>query len=222
MKRKINILVAEDHGFFIDGLTSYLKNLEDTDIIHTASNGLECLKILENNPIDLLISDIDMPLMNGIELCQKIRLKHPDFKIIIVTQFSGREYIKPLIAARVNAILDKIDAKNDLEDAISFVFKNRRFYSSKILDIIDAIAEGKKTKKNTLIPHQTKREKEFLPYFCQGMSNIAITELLQNLPQKVILSPHTIEGHRKNLYMKFGVSNAAQLAKKAYDYGLIE
>ena len=222
MKNKINILIADDHHYFIDGIKNHLSSFENIGHIHTANNGNECLKIMENNQIDILISDIDMPKMHGIELSRKLKQEKPEIKIIIVTQFADREHILPLIKIKTDAILDKADAKNEIKNSISAILDNKNYYSPKIQELVNSIILRKKIKqKHGVIPHLTRREKEFLPYIAQGLSNKEITTKLQNLSQKIILSPHTIEGHRKNLYLKFEVRNAAQLAKKVNDFGII-
>lgn len=223
MKHKLDILIAEDHDFFIDGIKTYLEKIPEINKIFTALNGKEALQVIENKNIDILISDIEMPEINGIELSRKLKQEKGQIKIIIVTQFCDKSHILPLFKIKTDAIINKIDAKNEIKEAIETVLKNRNYYSKNIQETINSILLGKKEKKRIgIIPHLTRREKQLLPYISEGLSNAEIAELLEKLLKKIILSPHTIEGHRKNLYIKFEAHNAAQLAKKTGDLGLLD
>jgi len=214
MKNKQNILVAEDHQFFIDGLTNHLNKFSDINI-YTAKNGKQALEIIKNNKIDVLISDINMPEMNGIDLCENVKAKNPHIKIIIITEYADREHILPLLRIRVDAIINKIEAKEDILLAMEAIFNNKKYYSNRIEELRIAIIEGRRPKQESGIPSLTNREKELLPYITEGQTNKKIAE-------QFYLSHYTIEGHRKNLYLKFDVHNAAELCTKAFKFGLLD
>ncbi|MBN2662567.1 MAG: response regulator transcription factor [Bacteroidales bacterium] len=222
MKNKLNILIADDHEFFVDGVEKHILNINFVGNVYKASSGTKALEIINTNKIDVLISDIAMPELNGIELTKKLRLLKKQIKIIIVTQFSDRQHILPLLKQNIDAIIDKAEAKNELERTFQAISLNIKYYSPIIQKTANSILLGSKVKKNTgVIPNLTRREKEFLPYISQGLSNKEVVELLERQPNKIILSPQTIESHRKNLYLKFDVHNSAQLLKKAIDFGFI-
>ncbi len=216
MKNKTNILIADDHPFLIDGISSHLQKEIEEVRIWTANNGEQALKIIEEEKIDVLISDIDMPKMNGIELSEKVKNNFPKIKIVILTQFTDRQHISPLIRIRVDAILDKVEAKNDIHSALIAISESNKYYSEKIQKLVIAIVSGERPQPvNGVVPQLTRREKEFLPYIAQGQTNKEIAE-------RFYLSHHTIDGHRKNLYLKFTVHNVAQLATKARNFGFID
>ncbi len=224
MQNKPNILIAEDHDFFTDGIKNHLETMPETGKIFTAKNGRQSLEIIENNKIDILITDIQMPEINGIELCRKLKKEDSKIKIIVLTQFYDRKHVLPLLKIKIPSILGKVDAKTELNDAIAAVLDNKNYYSPIIQETIHSIIMGKKKIKQAdgVIQPLTRREKQLLPYVARGLSNQEIVNVLANLPDKIILSPYTIDGHRRNLYMKFNVHNAAKLAKEARDFGFLD
>ena len=223
MKKKLNILVAEDHEFFVDGITNHLKSFDFINNIYTARNGAEASLLINDYPIDFLITDVDMPVLNGIELSKRIKKEKSHIKIIIVTQYTDRRHIKPLLNAGVDAIVDKINAKQEIGKALKKALAGENFYTQSIQQVIVSIATGKK--KDTqqgVILDLTAREQELLPFIAAGLSNKEIVKRLKKLPEKIVISEHTVEWHRKNLYLKFDAHNAAQLAKKARDFDLLD
>lgn len=216
MKQKLNILLADDHDYFLDGLQTDIEKIKNINKIFRAKNGYEILEIVEKNKIDILISDIQMPKLDGIKTAIKLREINKPLKIIILTSYYEIQYIKPLLKLDIKVILDKENVKNEILEAINAILKDEMYYTALIKETVNDILKGKrKTIKKTAIPSLTRREKELFPYFAKGLSN-------KEIAKEVSLSPATIDSHRTNIYFKFGVHSAAELIAKALEYGLIE
>ncbi len=212
----VNILLADRHDYFLDGLQIDIQRFIQIDKIFRANNDVEILKIVAENKVDILIADILMPRLNGIETVIKLRRTNKDLKIVVLTSHYRIREIKPVLKLGINIILDKENVKNELIEAVNAIFDNKTYYSKLIQKTINEILQGKR--KSTIkqaLPSLTNRELELLPYFLQGMSNREIAE-------EVILSPSTIDTHRTNIYLKFDVKNAVKLILKALAYGIIE
>jgi len=216
MKQKLNILIADDHDYFLDGLQTDIENILKFNKIFRANNGYEVLEIIKNNPIDILISDINMPKLDGIKTAIILRKTNKSLKIIFLTGYYEIQYIKPLLKLDIKVILDKENIKNEIKQAINAILNNQTYYTKLIQTTVNDILKGrKKTSSKNIIPDLTKREKEIFSYLVKGLSNKEIAE-------KLLLSPQTIDSHRTNIYFKFEVNSATKLIVKAIEYGLIE
>jgi len=216
MKQKLNILIADDHDYFLDGLQTDIENILKFNKIFRANNGYEVLEIIKNNPIDILISDINMPKLDGIKTAIILRKTNKSLKIIFLTGYYEIQYIKPLLKLDIKVILDKENIKNEIKQAINAILNNQTYYTKLIQTTVNNILKGrKKTSSKNIIPDLTKREKEIFSYLVKGLSNKEIAE-------KLLLSPQTIDSHRTNIYFKFEVNSATKLIVKAIEYGLIE
>jgi len=217
MTKKINILLADDHDYFLDGLQPDIEKIKNINKIFRANNGYEILKIVENNKIDILISDIEMPELDGIKTAMKLRKTNKTLKIIFLTSYYDIQHIKPLLKLDIKVILDKENIKNEISEAINAILKDEIYYTKLIKKTVNDILKGKrKINKNTTdYDKLTRREKELFPFFAQALSNSEIA-------QKVSLSPATIDSHRTNIYFKFEVHSAAEFVAKALKYGLID
>ena len=216
MNEKLNIIIADDHDLLLDGLQVLIEKHLNINKIFRANNGNKVLEIINNNHIDILISDIEMPELNGIETAVKIKDAHKKIKIIILTSHYGIQHVKPILKLNIKVILDKENVKTELPKAIMALLNDETYYSKLIKKTVEEIIQGKrKTNQKTAIPILTRREKELFPYFAKGMSN-------KEIAKKVSLSPATIDSHRANIYLKFEVKNAAKFIVKALKFGLIE
>jgi len=217
MTKKLNILLADDHDYYLDGLQLDIKKIKNINKIFRANNGYEILEIVENNRIDILISDIEMPELDGIKAAMKLRETNKTLKIIFLTSYYDIQHIKPLLKLDVKVILDKENVKNEISEAMNAILNDEIYYTKLIKNTVNDILKGKrKTIKNTTdFDKLTRREKELFQYFAQGLSN-------NKIAKEVPLSPRTIDSHRRDIYFKFEVHSAAELVAKALKYGLIE
>jgi len=216
MSKKLTILLADDHELLLDGLQLIIEKNIATKKIFRAKNGIEVLDIVKKNKIDILISDIDMPELDGIKTAMKLIETHKSLKIIFLTSFYDIKHIKPLLKLNIKVILDKENIKKEINGAIEAILTGETYYTALIKETVNDILTGKrKTNNRTAIPNLTKREQGLFKYFAKGLTN-------KEIAKEISLSPATIDSHRTNIYLKFEVNNAAKLIIKALEYGLIE
>ncbi len=216
MTRKLNVLLADDHDYFLDGLQADIKKIPNVNKIFRANTGIEILEIVEKNKVDILISDIQMPKLDGIKAAMKLKNNNKPIKFIFLTSYYDIQHIKPLVKLDVKVILDKENVKSEIFNAMNAVIEGRNYYTKLIQVTINDILKGKrKSNIKTGVPALTKREKELLKYFTKGLSN-------KEIAKKVMLSPATIDTHRTNIYFKFDVNSSAKFIIKALEYGLID
>lgn len=198
---KIKIVLVDDHKMFLDGLTSILQNEENIEVLFNENRATEALKKIKIAQPDLIITDISMPEMNGLEFIQVLKKDYPEIKILVLSMFKNLNSFKDidgfLLKETDSAIL--IKAINDI------VLKNKKYFidTENNLDNIDF-------KKSIL----SSREKEIIQLIAQEFTTEEIAE-------KLIISKHTIEAHRKNIFMKLNVKNIAGLVNVAVRLGVV-
>lgn len=206
----INVVIADDHQMFIDGIKSLLINEENIRIAGQAVNGKEVLSLLEAEPADLVLMDINMPIMDGIEATNKIRENHPGVRVLIVSMHSDKEMISRILEAGAAGYILKNTGKDELLAAINQVHQGDNYFSDAVTHtLMRSMMPGGRTeqKKEPDIP-LTRREKDVL---CGIVDELTTVEIAKDLN----ISPHTVESHRKNLLSKLGVRNTAGLVRWA-------
>ena len=210
-----NLIIADDHKMFIDGVLSILKDAQEFSVTTTAKNGAQVVKYLDINGVDdlhLLITDLTMPEMGGIELNKIVKEKYPDLKTLVVSMHIDGDMIDKLIRNNVDGYVPKNAEKEELLEAMRTIVKGDKYFSPEVKRAYtDAMFESKKTAEVSL----TEREKEVLKL-------IAEENTTQEIAEKLFLSKHTIESYRKNLISKLQVKNLAGLTKHAIKMGLLE
>jgi len=209
--KKNNIIIVDDHALFRSGLITLLSDLEETGSIYEASNGKIYLNMIDDINIDIVLMDISMPEMDGIEATIKSLIKQPDLKIIALSMFSDEEYYFKMINAGVKGFLIKDSTIDEVRAAIRIVAKGGNYFSQEIL--YKMIKNGSELSKaeETL----SERETEILSLICQGFSN-------QEISEKLFLSKRTIDKHRANILDKTNCHNTASLVVYAIKWGLVE
>jgi DNA-binding NarL/FixJ family response regulator len=207
---KINVLLTDDHQIIIDGLKSLLKNQEEINVAAEATNGREALRILDLISIDVLLMDIDMPVMNGIDALKKIRRQNSKVKVIILSMHNEAGMIKSLIELGANGYLLKSCSQNELVDAIKKVGTGQSYFSS---DVTLALL---KPPTNQGQPNEllTERETEILRLIASGFSN-------KEIGDQLFISHRTVDTHRTNLMKKLDVNNIAGLISFAIRNGIV-
>ncbi|SIS94296.1 two component transcriptional regulator, LuxR family [Zobellia uliginosa] len=212
---KYNLIIADDHKMFIDGLLSILNDAPEFSVRTTAKNGKQVVKYLEINGTDdlhLLITDLSMPEMDGIALNRAVKEKHPSLKTLVVSMHIDGSMIEKLIQNNVDGYVPKNAEKDELLTAMRTIVKGEKYFSQEIKQAYtDAMFENKKQDE----VHLTDREKEVLKL-------IADEYTTQEIADKLYLSKHTIESYRKNLISKLQVKNLAGLTKHAIKIGLLD
>lgn len=214
MKKNLNILLIDDHPILVEGLKNIIKNsVIDVDEIFIANNAVEGLNILNENKIDIVISDISMPEMNGVELAGIIKKKNSEIKIIIFSQFDDVQVIKPLMKLNIEGIILKGQETNDIITAIKAVQNRQKYFSKEIKDLI--FNSLMLTESTPSLIKLSKRETEVLNLLADQKTSKEISE-------KLFVSVPTVETYRSNLFKKFEVRNIAGLIRKAMQLGFIE
>ena len=217
--QKIKVGLADDHTILRHGLESIIKQEQDIEVIGEASNGIETLKLVETKRPDILILDIAMPKLNGIEATKHIKRDFPETKIIILSMYDDQEYIYELFSCGISGYLSKESVSQDLITAIRLVFKGD-FYlspsiSKKVIDIFVLLKQGKNMEIQSSKGVITKRENEILQYIAEGMSSKEIGELLN-------ISMKTVDTHRNNIMKKLNIHRKTELVKYAIEQGIIK
>jgi len=207
---KINVLLTDDHQIIIDGLKSLLKNQEEINVAAEANNGREALHILDLISIDVLLMDIDMPVMNGIDTLKEIRRQNSKVKVVILSMHNEAGMIKSLIELGANGYLLKSCSQDELIDAIKKVAAGQSYFSS---DVTLALLKpsANQGQSNDLL---TEREAEILKLIASGFSN-------KEIGDQLFISHRTVDTHRTNLMKKLDVSNIAGLISYAIRNGIV-
>ncbi|KAA6440622.1 response regulator transcription factor [Dyadobacter flavalbus] len=203
----VKILIVDDHPMVLEGLKSLLSDSEEIAVVGTVSNAIDAIAFLKNNEVDIAFLDINLPDINGIELCKKIKEQFPDVKTLALSTFSERAYVSRMIQNGASGYLIKSSGREEILEAIRQVRAGGYFMNVNFDQ--NASVPVPKT-----IPFLTRREKEVLLLIAEGMTNPQIAEQL-------FISVTTVNSHRQNLLMKFEVSNTASLIKLAAGQGLI-
>jgi DNA-binding NarL/FixJ family response regulator len=211
------VFIVDDHKIFREGLVFMISKIKRFEVVGEASNGKDLLEIIDDLDVDIIIMDISMPGVDGIEATAKVLEKKPDIKVIALTMFSDEEYYYKMIQAGVSGYLLKESGKEELAAALNSVVAGENYFSQKVLhNIIVNMNNVKTFKKNNTVENKlTKRENEILTLICQGLSN-------QEISERLCLSLRTIEGHKSNLLSKTGVRNSISLVMYAMKNHLVD
>ena len=223
MEKTTRIVLADDHSLVRDGIRALLEEDKNYEVIGEVSNGKEAVEmVLEKHP-DLLIIDIRMPEMNGIEAVEELKKHNATTKCIILSMHDSEEYILKSVSAGASGYLLKDTGKTEFLKAISTVEQGGKYFSGDISNVLVSNLLGqsqiqKESKPLTKNANNsfgiTNKELQILELVLSGLTNKQISEKLQK-------SKRTIETHRFNLMRKLGVNNLMDLAKKAQEYNLV-
>lgn len=207
------ILLVDDHQMFIDGMKSILQKQNVFKVVAEALDGDEALKILENQDIDILITDISMPGMSGIELTKIVKQKYPDIKVIIVSMHNDRAVVSEILMAEAEGYILKNTGKKELLDALTKVADNGTFYSN---DVLKVMMQTVKTERRQIeeIKQLTEREIEVLKLIVEELSSDQIAE-------KLFISKRTVDTHRTNILNKTNSKTLVGLIKYAVKNGIV-
>lgn len=216
--KKIKILIADDHKLIIDGIKSMLNSIEEFEIIGEAQNGQEAVDFaLELHP-DVIIMDISMPKLSGIEASKLILEKNKEIKIIALSQHEDNEYVLKVLEVGGVGYLSKNSKKSEFIEAIKTVIGGEKYFNKKIYEMMIGRMMNQKEheKQKTLSDIQvTTREKKIIQLIANELSN-------QQIAEKLCISLRTVETHRRNVMQKLNVKSAISLIKTAAQFNLID
>jgi len=210
---KIRIALADDHHLFRNGLKILLGAFPEFEIVAEASNGKELMKQLSQAPADIILMDISMPEMDGIEATAAVSGLYPDTKVIALSMYGEEEYYYSIVDAGAKGFILKDSDISEVKDAIETVHKGGNYFSQELL--YHVIRKMKNREQEIKSSSLSKREKEILLKICEGLSNHEIAETL-------FISKRTVDKHRANLLAKTNSKNTASLILYAIKNKLIE
>jgi DNA-binding NarL/FixJ family response regulator len=213
---KHKILIADDHAMVRDGVKNLIKQNKDYIVVGEAASGKEALDQYESLKPDLLILDISMPDMNGMDVSKEILAHDPSANILILSMYDDEDYISRCLEFGVKGYVVKNEGSSELDYAIKSILQGKNYFSRQAQDVIFKKYSqnvAKKKQREDLIK-LTNREIEIIKLIAEGLTS-------QEMADKLFISPRTVETHRANLMKKVGVKNAIELVKKAQQLELI-
>lgn len=210
MNKRISLFIVDDHQMLIDGIKALLSDESSFEIIGESLRCADALEKLKKTTPDIVLTDINMPEMDGLEFTRAIRRTKPEQKIVALSMFGEKSTITDMIDAGVSGYILKNTGKAELVKALTEVASGKKYYSeevSKELKREDTIADRRYI--------LTAREREIVQYVARGMSHTEIGE-------KLFISPRTVDTHRTNIMRKLEVNSIAELIKLAIQLKLID
>lgn len=203
----VRIMLVDDHKMIREGIKTYLAEDESYKIVGEAENGIDCLEQLESLEVDLVLSDLNMPEMDGLELAKELKSKFPDIKLIALTMMGESQHIKQMLAEGAMGYLLKNCGESEVKLAIQNVMMGGTYYSPEVTNIIMNNIRKVKTKSSSNVAMEmplTDREKEVLRLILKEYSN-------QEIADELFISVRTVDAHKRNLLDKTGSKNVAGL-----------
>jgi len=211
----INILIADDHQLLIDGIKATLAGIEDLKIVAEVYNGYQVIEKLDSGlPVDVILMDINMPKLDGLNCTKMVHKKYPEVRIIALSQYDEKRFVKQMVKNGASGYLLKDSGKDVLVKAIRTVHGGESYFCERLsLRLINQELKMEDTK--SLFPKLTEREIEILRLIGKELSS-------QEIADKLFISFHTVESHRANLMSKAGVKNTAGLIRWATENDFLD
>ncbi len=208
------ILIADDHQMFIDGLRSLLEGSENISVVGEARNGQQVLEVCDDREVHIVIMDINMPVMDGIQATRELLKKNPSIKILALSMYNDKEYISDILKAGALGYILKNTGKEKLLTAIDTIQSGGNYLGEEVSKtLINSFIRNPRLEQ--IIEKLSGREKEVLDCIASGLTTPEIAEQL-------FISKNTVETHRKNLLYKLKARNTAELVNNAYKQRLIQ
>ena len=214
---RIRILIADDHALIRTGIATLLQGNKDFHIVGEAQDGEEAVEKTKELHPDIVVIDLSMPKLSGIEATAIITKRFPDTKVLVLTMHENEEYVYQILKSGAGGYVLKSAGREELSTAIRAVAKGGRFFSPRVSQIMaDAYrkrAEGEGKASTESIP-LTKREREILALVAQGLTN-------QQIADHLFISPRTVDTHRTNIMQKLNIHDVVKLTHYAIEHGIV-
>ncbi len=213
MAAAIDMCVTDDHPLFRKAIVRLLQTFPRIGKLHEAENGKQCLEVVAAHPIDMVLLDMEMPVMNGLEAARVLVRDYPDTKIIVLTMHDSEAHLRKMLEIGVHSFLLKTTSPEELESAI-YAVVDRDFYHNEVM--MSAMRKTF-TQNGTKVVSEadlSPRELEILRLIYEDLS-------LKEIGQRLRISEHTVHRHKHNLQQKLGVSGTAGLVKWALQQGVV-
>jgi DNA-binding NarL/FixJ family response regulator len=216
----IKVLIVDDHKILRDGIKALLKGNKEITVVGECEDGNQVLQFLNDTPTDVVLMDIMMENVNGIETTRLLKEYYPDVKVIAVSMHNDYSYIQRMLEAGANGYVLKNTSSNEMVTAIIRVFEGKTFFTQDVTDIVmknhmTSDEDKRKMPDAELIKSLTRREIDVLKLIADEYTNNEIAE-------KLFISRRTVDTHRRNLLQKIGAKNSIGLIRFAYSTGLID
>ena len=208
INKKYRVIIADDHSLFRQGLKLILMELNDIEVVADVPDGKELVEIAGILEPDLVIMDINMPFLNGIEASKILSRDHPEIKILVVSMYGDEQYYNSVIENGVKGFILKDADNSELKTAVRDILNGKTYFSQELLL---RLIRSKQTPANI---HLTSREQEILELICQGIGTAEISA-------RLFLSDRTIDNHKANLFAKTGCKNSLSLVLFAIKNNLV-
>jgi DNA-binding NarL/FixJ family response regulator len=214
--QKIRVLVVDDHTIVRDGICALLSLAGDLEVVGEATNGSEALKRVGELLPDVVLMDISMPVMGGLEATRRICKDFPNTKVLVLTQYDDKEYFFPVIESGASGFISKAAASSELAAGIRSVYRGDSYLSPSVTKLLVENYQHTAVKRSSQDPYKqlTRREREVFKLLAEGHNTQEIADIL-------VITPKTVDGHKTNLMAKLGVHNRIDLVKYALRKGVI-
>jgi len=210
----IRVLIVDDHAILRDGIRSLLERQDGITVVAEASNGREALARVEESAPDIVLMDVAMPVMDGLEATRRLKETHPEAKVLILTQHDSQEYVTPLLQAGAAGYVLKRSGGREVVAAIRQVYEEGAFLEPGVArHLLRDYAKSDDEK--ATVPSLTEREQQVLKLVVEGKSNKEIARTL-------VISPKTVSVHRSNIMSKLGVHNSIELVRFVIEHNLLD
>lgn len=202
----IKTLLADDHAIVVEGLREILSHDDEIEVVGSAANGEEVMTFVRLNDVDVVVLDINMPIMDGITCAKHLKKDHKDVKVLILTMYPQKSFVTEIVNLGIDGCLLKNNTGQELGSAIHRVASGRQYY--------DRIRTFNSEEQKVIQYKLSKREIEVVKCVAEGLTSTEIAE-------RLFISEHTVNTHRKNILKKLGLKNSSELVNFANENQLI-
>jgi DNA-binding NarL/FixJ family response regulator len=214
----INILIADDHTMFVDGMESILKVESDFVVVGKCYDGPAVLDFVKDNNVDIVLLDVNLPAMNGIEVCKALAQSKPNVRVLAISMFNEESFVSEILNHGAKGYILKNTGRDELLVAIRTVAKGDSYFSNEVTEtIMKSLMNQRKAsaKSSAFIPKLSRREKEVLKLIAQEFTT-------QEIGDSLFISLKTVESHRSSLLSKLNARNSVGLVRIAIENNLLE
>ena len=209
----IRVMIADDHNMFVEGVESILYGIDNIQVVAKCYTGPEVFEKLATTPADVILLDINLPVMNGIEVCQKLNKEYPDVKVLALSMHNEESYVTEILKYGAQGYILKNTGKKELIHAIETIQNGQSYFSEEVTETIMKSLVNQRTgnKKSAVVaPKISRREKDVLELIVKEHTT-------QEIADTLFISLKTVESHRRSLLTKLGVRNTAGLVRVAIE-----
>jgi len=214
----IRIMIADDHNMFVEGIESILDGIENIQVVAKCYTGPEVFEKIPTTPVDVVLLDINLPGMNGLEVCQKLSKEYPEVKVLALSMHNEESFVTEILKYGAQGYILKNTGKKELISAIEMVNSGQSYFSEEVTETIMKSLVNQRTgnkKAAMLTPKISRREKDVLELIVKEHTT-------QEIADTLFISLKTVESHRRSLLTKLGVRNTAGLVRVAIEHQLMK